>query len=125
MAAATAPQSGVVTMTTRHLRGSDDLAHDRRKRPMASDILAVSRRAGLSDRPTEKIGEPWLLILLLQRPTGGLPGDLAFQAQDLSEMTMLRFNSYSFIHWPPGRPSDLLLVRYAQLLFLSLLFFIY
>ena len=89
-------------MTTRHLRGSDDLAHDRRKRPMASDILAVSRRAGLSDRPTEKIGEPWLLILLLQRPTDGLPGDLAFQAQDLSEMTMPRFNSCSFT----GRRDD-------------------
>ena len=40
--------------------------------------------------------------LLLQRPTDGLPGDLAFQAQDLSEMTMPRFNSCSFT----GRRDD-------------------
>jgi len=63
---------------------------------MASDILAVSRRAGL--RPTYAMAT----CLLLQRPTDGLPGDLAFQAQDLSEMTMPRFNSCSFT----GRRDD-------------------
>jgi hypothetical protein len=56
---------------------------------MASDILAVSRRAGLPFRPTygENRGA-MATCLLLRRPTDGLPGDLAFQAQDLSEMTI-------------------------------------